>query len=108
MKFSLITRRFIVAGFTAVASSSYAAGTWSDARNDVMGGTGVASSHYSSAALVNPALLTKFNSHDHVSLILPSLGATVSNPDKIEDKFDAVKNSWDSYKLATHCCHLWR
>ncbi|MCI4031494.1 conjugal transfer protein TraF [Dickeya dianthicola] len=101
MKLSLITRCFIVAGFTAVASSSYAAGTWSDARNDAMGGTGVASSHYSSAALVNPALLTKFNGNDHVSLILPSVTATVSNPDKIEDKFDSVKNSWDGYKLAT-------
>ncbi|GAB7261576.1 conjugal transfer protein TraF [Dickeya fangzhongdai] len=101
MKLSLITRSFIVAGFTAVASSSYAAGTWSDARNDAMGGTGVASSHYGSAALVNPALLTKFNGNDHVSLILPSVTATVSNPDKIEDKFDSVKNSWDGYKLAT-------
>ncbi|MGM3175799.1 conjugal transfer protein TraF [Dickeya lacustris] len=93
--------RVIVGVFATIPVASIAAGTWSDARNDAMGGTGVASSHYSSAALVNPALLTKFNSHDHVSLILPSVSATVSNPDKIEDKFDAVKNSWDNYKQVT-------
>ncbi|WP_263064759.1 conjugal transfer protein TraF [Dickeya dadantii] len=91
----------IIAALATLPVAAMAAGTWSDARNDAMGGTGVASSHYSSAALVNPALLTKFNSHDHVSLILPSVTATVSNPDKIEDKFDSVKNGWDGYKLAT-------
>ncbi len=50
-----------VVGFNAVfvTTSAFAAGTWYDARNDAMGGTGVASSTWSSAVLANPALMTK-------------------------------------------------
>ncbi|MBQ4797180.1 conjugal transfer protein TraF, partial [Pectobacterium versatile] len=56
------------------------------------------SSHYGSAALTNPALLTKAQASDNVSLILPSVGVVVSDPDKVEDKFDRIKTSWDSIK----------
>ena len=36
-----------------------------------MGGTGVASSHYTSAAFINPALLTHFGESDDFGFIFP-------------------------------------
>lgn len=92
-----LVRAITVAGLFSPAVT-FAAGTWSDARNDAMGGTGVASSHYGSAALTNPALLTNAQPSDNVSVILPSVGVFVSDPDKVEDKFDRIKSSWDSVK----------
>ncbi|WP_027712938.1 conjugal transfer protein TraF [Dickeya chrysanthemi] len=95
-------KKYLVRAMTVASLFSpaitFAAGTWSDARNDAMGGTGVASSHYGSAALINPALLTKAQAGDHVSLILPSVGVFIADPDKVEDKFDLIKSSWDSVK----------
>lgn len=43
--------------------------------------TGVASAHYGTAALANPALLTQYSPTDDFSLVLPSVGAQVSDPD---------------------------
>lgn len=85
MKHSLISRSLIIAGISVVAASAHAAGTWMEARGDAMGGTGVASSHYGAAALVNPARLTKFDKSDDFSLILPAVGAQVSDPDNLQD-----------------------
>ncbi|MCT6953345.1 conjugal transfer protein TraF, partial [Salmonella enterica] len=68
-----------------------------EARNDAMGGTGVASSHYGTAALANPALLTHFGASDDFSLILPSVGAQVSDPDHLQNGVDDVKDAWDRY-----------
>ncbi|MCV9879225.1 conjugal transfer protein TraF [Brenneria izbisi] len=98
MKHSLIKRSFIIAGINVVAASANAAGTWTEARNDAMGGTGVASSHYSAAALVNPALLTKFDKSDDFSLILPAVGAQVSDPDNLEDGVDRIDTDWKSFE----------
>ncbi|EIC82843.1 plasmid transfer protein TraF, partial [Serratia sp. M24T3] len=44
--------------------SALAAGNYYDARNDAMGGTGVASSTYGTAVLANPALMTKAKPDD--------------------------------------------
>ncbi|EFE0151376.1 conjugal transfer protein TraF, partial [Escherichia coli] len=55
MKKNHITRTIIASAvlfsFNAAAATSYF-----EARNDAMGGTGVASSHYGVAPLANPAL----------------------------------------------------
>ena len=79
MKKNHITRTIIASAvlfsFNAAAATSYF-----EARNDAMGGTGVASSHYGVAPLANPALLTKHNSNDDFSLLLPSVGAQVADP----------------------------
>ncbi|EFH7844032.1 conjugal transfer protein TraF [Escherichia coli] len=63
-----------------------------------MGGTGVASSHYYAAALANPALMTTATASDDFSLILPSIGAQVSDPDHLQDAVDGVKDAWDRYE----------
>ncbi len=84
MKKNHITRTIIASAvlfsFNAAAATSYF-----EARNDAMGGTGVASSHYGVAPLANPALLTKHNSNDDFSLLLPSVGAQVADPDRSEE-----------------------
>ncbi|EIK1793065.1 conjugal transfer protein TraF, partial [Salmonella enterica] len=71
-----------------------------DARNDAMGGTGVASSHYGTAALANPALLTHFGASDDFSLILPSVGAQVSDPNHLQNGVDDVSDAWDRFDNA--------
>lgn len=98
MKHSLISRSLIIAGISVVAASAHAAGTWMEARGDAMGGTGVASSHYGAAALVNPARLTKFDKSDDFSLILPAVGAQVSDPDNLQDGVDRIDNDWKAFE----------
>ncbi|MGD8163155.1 conjugal transfer protein TraF [Pantoea sp. FN0307] len=78
--------------------SSLAAGSYFDARNDAMGGTGVASSNYTTAPLTNPALLTKGRAEDNVSVILPSVGVQISDKDKMVDKIDDVTDTVDRYQ----------
>jgi len=78
--------------------SALAAGNYFDARNDAMGGTGVASSSYGSAVLANPALMTKAKPEDSVSIILPAVGAQISDKGKLVDKVDDLTNAVDSYK----------
>jgi len=56
MKAKLLTRSIILALLASAVPSVNAATTWTEARNDAMGGTGVASSDYLAAALANPAL----------------------------------------------------
>ena len=78
--------------------SALAAGTWYDARNDAMGGTGVASSTWGSAVLANPALMTKAKPDDNVSIIFPSAGAQVTDKDKLLDRVDEITDSVDRYR----------
>ena len=78
--------------------SSHAAGSYFDARNDAMGGTGVASSNYTTAPLSNPALLTKGRAEDRVSVILPSVGVQLSDKDKMVDKIDDVTDTVNHYR----------
>lgn len=71
-----------------------------DARSDAMGGVGVASAHYGSAAPVNPALVAKYGADDDFSVVLPSVGAQVSDKDKLIDGIDAIKDSYDAFRAA--------
>ena len=50
-------------------------------RSDAMGGTGVASAHYLSAPLMNPALLARFSHTDTLGLLLPTIGIQITNHD---------------------------
>ncbi|ECY3269190.1 TPA: conjugal transfer protein TraF, partial [Escherichia coli] len=104
MKKNHITRTIIASAvlfsFNAAAATSYF-----EARNDAMGGTGVASSHYGVAPLANPALLTKHNSNDDFSLLLPSVGAQVADPDDVSNKADDVKDDWDLFDSAVDNQH---
>ncbi|HBZ2529227.1 TPA: conjugal transfer protein TraF, partial [Klebsiella pneumoniae] len=63
------------------------------------------SSHYGVAPLANPALLTKHNSNDDFSLLLPSVGAQVADPDDVSNKADDVKDDWDLFDSAVDNQH---
>ncbi|MBP2169322.1 hypothetical protein J2125_002514 [Erwinia toletana] len=84
-----------------VPFSGIAAGNYFDARNDAMGGTGVASSTYGTAPLANPALLTKAQPDDDVSVIIPSVGVQLTDKDKLVDKVDDISDSVDGYRGLT-------
>lgn len=101
MKATLITHGLMIAGLISSLPAAHAAGTWFEARNDAMGGTGVASSKYGSAPLLNPALLTKSEPGDDLSIILPSVGAQLSDPDNLQDGFDNVKHAWNKLEKST-------
>lgn len=92
--------RSLIASSVLFAFHASASTSWFEARNDAMGGTGVASSHYGSAPLANPALLTKHNSSDDFSLILPSVGAQLSDPDDISGKADNARDDWNRFDRA--------
>ncbi len=81
-----------------VANTSHAAGTWSEARSDAMGGTGVASGSYGSGALINPALLAKAQQEDRVTVILPSVSAQITDKDNLQDQIDDISDKVDNYK----------
>lgn len=97
---SMITRSVSVALLVSAVPSVHAATSWMEARGDAMGGTGVASAHYGTAALANPALLTQYGPTDDFNLVLPSVGAQVSDPDKAVDSADDVKDLWDRFDAA--------
>ena len=87
--------KFSVAGIATaflLSNQARAANTWTEARGDAMGGTGVASAHYSSGVLINPALLAKSQAEDDVAIIFPSVGAQISDQDNLQDKIDEISD----------------
>lgn len=89
--------RTLVASAVLFSFNSTAATSYSEARNDAMGGTGVASSHYGVAPLANPALLTKAGPDDDFSLLLftsdtKNYGNTPALRDTCSRQGNKVKN----------------
>lgn len=54
-----------------------------EARNDAMGGTGVASANYGSGVLLNPALLAKAKPEDNITVVLPAVGVQITDKDNL-------------------------
>lgn len=82
-----------------IAGNSLAANTYFDARNDAMGGVGVASSLDNSALLANPALIAKTNK---LSLSIPSFGLQLSDKNHLIDEFKKIKSKVDEYESNRH------
>ncbi|WP_173635757.1 conjugal transfer protein TraF [Paramixta manurensis] len=99
-RFHRLTGPAFCSALVLTSFSSVAAGNYFDARNDAMGGTGVASSTYGTAALANPALLTKAQPDDDVSVVLPSVGVQLTDKDKMVDKIDDISDTVDDYRRA--------
>ena len=81
-----------------MANQAGAANTWTESRSDAMGGTGVASGSYGSGALINPALLAKAKPDDDVTVILPSVGAQITDEDNLQDEIDNINDKINHYK----------
>ncbi|WP_336222199.1 conjugal transfer protein TraF [Citrobacter amalonaticus] len=80
-----------------VSQQASAANTWTEARNDAMGGTGVASANYGSGVLINPALLAKAKPDDRVTVILPTVGAQITDKDNLQDEIDDISDKINYY-----------
>lgn len=80
------------------ANEAIAANTWTEARGDAMGGTGVASAHYGSGVLLNPALLAKAQPEDDITVILPTVGAQISDKDNLQDQIDDISDRINYYE----------
>ena len=81
-----------------MANQAHAANTWSEARNDAMGGTGVASANYGSGVLINPALLAKAKPDDDITVILPAVGAQITDKDNLQDEIDEINDKVNNYR----------
>lgn len=63
-----------------------------DTRSMAMGGAGVAVGGADAAPLFNPALLSVANDKDKFSIILPTVGIRVADPDKLLDSIDKFQS----------------
>lgn len=81
-----------------VANTASAANTWTEARGDALGGTGVASAHYGSGVLINPALLAKAKPDDDVTVIFPTVGAQISDKGDLRNQIDDVSDRINYYE----------
>lgn len=72
-----------------------------EARSDAMGGTGVASASLEAAPWMNPALLSLPGyTEGDFGLLIPVLGAEVSDKDNMSDKFDTLEDNYDGLDAA--------
>ncbi|WP_372873277.1 conjugal transfer protein TraF [Shewanella sp.] len=72
-----------------------------EARSDAMGGTGVASASLEAAPWMNPALLSLPGyTEGDFGLLIPVLGAEVSDKDNMADKFDTLEDNYDGLDAA--------
>ncbi|WP_032650599.1 MULTISPECIES: conjugal transfer protein TraF [unclassified Enterobacter] len=101
-KFSVVS----IAVSLFMANQAGAANTWTEARGDAMGGTGVAAGSYGSAVLINPALLAKAKPDDDVTVILPSIGAQISDKDNLRDKIDDISDDVSKYRSTLDSINL--
>lgn len=97
-KFHKVSRPAFFPVLLLAPFTTMAAGNYYDARNDAMGGTGVASSTYGTAVLANPALMTKAQPEDDVTIILPAVGAQLTDKNKLINKVDDLTDSVDRYQ----------
>ncbi|ABM01377.1 putative outer membrane or exported [Shewanella amazonensis SB2B] len=75
---------------------SFAAQDVFEARSDALGGTGVASASLEAAPWMNPALLSLPGyTEGDFGLLIPVLGAEVSDQDNMTDKFDTLEDNYD-------------
>ena len=85
-------------GSLLASQTASAANSWTEARNDAMGGTGVASANYGSGVLINPALLAKSQPDDDITVIFPAIGGQISDKDNLRDKIDDVTDDVNHYR----------
>ena len=94
---SRFTLSFLTLALGAVSSVAMAVPYAFEARQEAMGGTGVASARYLSAPLYNPARLAFAKADDDVGILLPVVGAEVYDKDDLSGQVDDLSDSYDDY-----------
>ena len=100
MMHSRFTLSFLTLALGAVSSAAMAVPYAFEARQEAMGGTGVASARYLSAPLYNPARLAFAKADDDVGILLPVVGAEVYDKDDLSGQVDDLSDSYDAYQNA--------
>lgn len=91
----LIVRAVCIANLIALPAVAEVYST----RNFAMGGAGVASSDYGSAAGSNGALLTHFEDGDSVAWTMPAVGLEASDKDSVIDTLDDIPDIYDDLEF---------
>lgn len=76
-----------------VCSANYAI----EARGDAMGGVGVVAANYLTAPFYNPAIVAIYRRSDDAGMILPSVGLTYNDPNKLVKGIDNIADLIKSY-----------
>ncbi|KDM92409.1 conjugal transfer protein TraF [Photobacterium galatheae] len=95
----------VAAALSVSAFSSQAAVNGADARSVGMGGTGVASASYLTAAFYNPALVAHYQQSDDFGVLLPAVGISVHDPDDLNQKVDDFQKVNDQLEAAIDNSH---
>ena len=90
--------RYLWFTVTALVLVTSAKAQYFSGRNSAMGGTGVASSHYTAAGLANPALLTRYGENDSFGLILPTVGVLAVDEDELVDALDQFQADFNTLR----------
>ncbi|MDE1253639.1 conjugal transfer protein TraF [Vibrio aestuarianus] len=67
-----------------------------EARGDAMGGVGVVSANFLTAPFYNPALVAIYRRNDDFGMILPSMGISYNDEDKMVDDLDSISSMLDN------------
>ena len=97
---SRFTLSFLTLALGAVSSAAMAVPYAFEARQEAMGGTGVASARYLSAPLYTPARLAFAKADDDVGILLPVVGAEVYDQDDLSGQVDDLSDNYDEYRDA--------
>ncbi|NAW70369.1 conjugal transfer protein TraF [Vibrio sp. V27_P1S3P104] len=88
---------------TLAAGNTFAANYAVEARGDAMGGVGVVAANYLTAPFYNPAIVAIYRRSDDAGMILPSIGLTYNDPNKLVKGIDNIAdliNSGDPSKAS--------
>lgn len=83
-----------------IASNADAANYAIEARGDAMGGVGVVSANYLTAPFYNPALVAVYRRNDDAGMILPSVGLSYDDQDKLVKSFSDIADLINTNNLA--------
>lgn len=72
-----------------------------DTRSMAMGGAGVAVGSAGAAPLFNPALLSVTNAEDDFSLILPTIGVRIADPQELRNAINKTQTALDKLQITS-------
>ncbi len=89
------------AGVVLLLAVSSATAQYFEARNNAMGGAGVASSHSLAAGWANPALLTRVDDAAAFALLLPTLGVQLNDESGLLDDINSFVDEYERLSATT-------
>ncbi len=88
----------IAVGLYFSSLTVHAANRVADGRGNGMGNTGVTSANYLLAPFYNPALTAVYRGEDDFGLLLPAIGARVSDSDKSLETIDDLQDTINDFE----------